>query len=187
MGVQQGTDRCQGMLETREYLVGKGPLHPELVGSSWHLTSLGKAVREGTSWLASRQGRGGGLGTTLGAHPRCPQRVRTQQPSLPAATWHSRVRQESFWEQPGGHPWETALWGCSGPGPSPGPPFPQAAPLLGPQGLVNESAMCVNVCKAWRFPPPAPRHLRACGLLPVPQGRPPPLGAYSPGLSEQAP
>lgn len=108
------------MFETREYLVGKGPLHPELVGPSWHLTSLGEAVsqREGTSWLASRQGQGGGLGTTLGAHPWCPKRVRTWQPSLPAATWHSRVHQESFWEQSGGHPWEIALWVAVDPGPA---------------------------------------------------------------------
>lgn len=60
--------------------MGKGPLHPELVGPSWHLTSLGEAVcqGEGLSQPASQQGRGGGLG------PRCPPPVPTEGEDLAA-------------------------------------------------------------------------------------------------------
>lgn len=51
----------------------------------------------------------------------------------------------------------------------PGSPLPTGSSSAGPSGLVNKAAVYVNVC----------RHLRACGLLPLP---PPPLGVYSPGL-----
>ena len=69
VGGQQGIDRHQGMFETREHPVGKGPLYPELVGPSWHLTSLGEAVCQGED-LSAGQSAGPRWGP--GDHPRCP-------------------------------------------------------------------------------------------------------------------
>lgn len=116
----------------RELLVGKGPLHPELVGPSWHLTSLGEAVcqREGTSWPAVGKGEVGAWGAP-------PVPAEGEDPAAFTARCQLAQRGSSgkLLGTARRHPGEPALWGGSGPWSSLGPPFPQAPPLLGPRAL----------------------------------------------------
>ena len=80
-----------------------------------------------------------------GDHPRCPPLVPEEGKDLAAFPARCHLAQQGS----SGKLLGTARWasmgdcsvGCSGPGPSLGPPFPQAAPLLGPRGLVNKSCM----------------------------------------------
>lgn len=102
--------------------MGKGPLHPELVGPSWHLTSLGKQpVGKGEvgAWGPPPLPAEGEDPAAFTAHCDLAQRGSSGK-LLGTARWHPR---------------ETALWGGSRPCASLGPAFPQAPPLLGPRGL----------------------------------------------------